>query len=151
MKKIKNYIKLISFIAVVSFATSCEDNLELSSEQGLEPDEVVSTPGNVEDILLGIYDEAGQVASYGGRLNLASELMANGGDLIWRGTFQDPAQFNRQQVLTNNVYNRSFWTNAYEVNHQANIVLANLSVFENETRRQRVEGEAKFLRALAYF
>jgi hypothetical protein len=41
--------------------------------------------------------------------------------------------------------------NAYDINNQCNIVLANLEVFDDLSEKEITEGEAKFLRGLAYF
>ncbi|WP_405207634.1 RagB/SusD family nutrient uptake outer membrane protein [Aquimarina sp. LLG6339-5] len=149
MKTLK-YIKLIMIVLIVSIF-GCEDNLELAPEQSLLPEVATSNPANLQNILTGIYDEAGQAVSYGGQINLASELLGNDTDLSWNGTFEQPAQLIEKQLVPDNTFVRDYWLNAYEVNNQANIVLANLSVFEDESERNRVEGEAKFLRALVYF
>ncbi|WP_299439930.1 RagB/SusD family nutrient uptake outer membrane protein [uncultured Aquimarina sp.] len=148
--KTLNYIILTLLLIAVSIV-GCEDNLELEPEQSLLPEVAVSNPANVQNILTGIYDEAAQIVSYGGQINLASELLANDTDLSWNGTFEQPAQLVEKQLVPDNTFVRDYWLNAYEVNNQANIVLANLDVFEDQTERDRVEGEAKFLRALAYF
>ncbi len=147
MKRINLYITLV--FALSLFA--CEDRLNLEPEQSLTPDIAIGSAANVQNILVGIYDEAAQTASYGGRLNLASELLANSGDVTWAGTFIEPDELNRKTVVTTNAFVTNYWLNAYEMNNQANIVIANLDKFEDDAERNRVEGEAKFLRALAYF
>ncbi|WP_438424591.1 RagB/SusD family nutrient uptake outer membrane protein [Aquimarina macrocephali] len=150
MKTLK-YILHLSYFLLAIFIIGCEDNLELEPEQSLLPEVATSNPANVQNILTGIYDEAGQTVSYGGRINMASELLANNGDLSWNGTFEQPAQLIEKQLVPDNTFVRDYWLNAYEVSNQANIVLDNLSVFEEDADRNRVEGEAKFLRGLAYF
>ncbi len=149
--KIINYIAQASFLVLILSFYGCEDNLDLESEDKITTEVVLSDPANVKKVLVGIYDEAGQVASYGGRLNIASELLANAGALSWNGTFSNLAEMDRKQVTTTNTFVRNFWLNAYEVNNQANIVLANIETIENATERATIEGEAKFLRALVYF
>ncbi len=150
MKTLKYILRLL-YLLLSIFIVGCEDNLELEPEQSLLPEVATSNPANVQNILTGIYDEAGQTVSYGGRINLASELLANSGDLSWNGTFEQPAQLIEKQLVPDNTFVRDYWLNAYEVSNQANIVLDNLSVFEEDADRNRVEGEAKFLRGLAYF
>ncbi|WP_378183920.1 RagB/SusD family nutrient uptake outer membrane protein [Aquimarina sp. SS2-1] len=149
MKTLK-YIMLTMLITAISIV-GCEDNLELEPEQSLLPEVAVSSPANLQNILTGVYDEAGQVVSYGGQINLAAELLGNDTDLSWNGTFEQPAQLIEKQLVPDNTFVRDYWLNAYEVNNQANIVLANLNVFEEQSERNRVEGECKFLRALVYF
>ncbi|MHA7057791.1 RagB/SusD family nutrient uptake outer membrane protein [Aquimarina sp. M1] len=148
--KILKYITHTLLITAVSIV-GCEDNLELEPEQSLLPEVAVSSPANLQNILTGIYDEAGQIVSYGGQINLAVELLGNDADLSWNGTFEQPAQLIEKQLVPDNTFVRDYWLNAYEVNNQANIVLANINVFEVQSEKDRVEGEAKFLRALVYF
>jgi len=154
MKKIQHTI--CALLAVVG----CEDNLDLQPEQSLSPEVVISNSANLENLLVGLYDEAAHGSAetpsfeeniYGGRLNLAVELLANSGELIFNGTFEEPAQYNEKAILTDNVDTRDIWLNAYEVNNQANLILANLDIVEDAAIRDRIEGEAKFLRGLMYF
>ena len=131
--------------------TACADNLDVRPEEGLLPGAVISSAANLRSILIGAYDEAGQIFSYGGDINLAVELIANTGELRWNGTFEEPAQFNEKAIVADNFFVRDYWLNGFEVNNQVNIVLANLDRFEDATERDRMEGESKFLRGLIMF
>ena len=142
-----NYI--LAFIAFGLF--SCDDNLDVEPEQNLSPEVATETPANVKNILNSIYGTARSGDSYGGGIGLASELIGNAGDLSWNGTFVGPSEFNEKAMVADNGFVTDTWLNAYEMNNQANIVLANLDVFTDEEERTTVEGEAKFLRALTYF
>ncbi|WP_340074612.1 RagB/SusD family nutrient uptake outer membrane protein [Leptobacterium sp. I13] len=149
MKTIYRYSSFFLFATLLLIG--CADNLDIEPEQSLSPDVATSTPENVQRILIGTYDEAGQTTNYGGRINLASELLANSGDLAWRGTFAQPFEMNFKAITVNNTFVASYWTGGYEIINQANIVLASLNVFEDPSESDRVEGEAKFLRGLTYF
>ncbi len=149
MKKSKVYTIILSLFAL-GF-TACDDNLDVEPEQSLSPEVATSTPANIQTILVGIYAEARDNDSYGGHIALASELIANDGHLSWNGTYVQPAEFDEKAILADNSYVRDIWMNGYEIINQANIVLGNLDVFEDEDERAQVEGEAKFLRGLAYF
>ena len=149
MKKSKYFTILLSLFAL-GF-TACDDNLDVEPEQSLSPEVATSTPSNIKTILVGMYAEARDNDSYGGHIALASELLANEGDLSWNGTYVQPAEFDEKAVLADNSYVRDIWMNGYEIINQANIVLANLDVFEDQDEAAVVEGEARFLRGLAYF
>lgn len=149
----------ILFLTAFMFI-DCDNNLDLEPEQSLSPEVVTSSPENIRSLLVGIYDEAAHGSAetvdfeenvYGGRLNLAIELLANSGELNWNGTFDAPDELNEKAVQPNNLFIRDYWVNAYEVSNQVNIVLANLGVFESDSERNTVEGEAKFLRGMVYF
>lgn len=149
MKNYINYRILFSFLALAFLA--CDDNLDIEPEQALSPEVATESPANIKNILNSIYGDARSSSSYGGGIGLASELLANAGELSWNGTFVQPAEYNEKAVLTGNSFVSGIWLNGYQINNQANIVLANLDVFEVESERDKTEGEAKFLRALNYF
>lgn len=149
MKNYLNYRIVFSFL-VLSFI-ACDDNLDIEPEQDLSPEIATESPQNIQNILNSIYGDARSDDSYGGGIALASELLANAGELNWNGTYVQPAEFNEKAVLTGNSFVAGTWLNGYQMNNQANIVLANLDVFDDEDERNRTEGEAKFLRALNYF
>ena len=149
MKKYLNFKLLFSFLAIGFIA--CDDNLDVEPEQNLSPEVATESPANIKTILNNIYGEARQGVSYGGGIGMAAELLANAGDLSWNGTFVQPGEYNEKALLADNSFVRDIWLNAYEINNQANIVLENLDVFDDEDDRATTEGEAKFLRGLAYF
>lgn len=149
MKKLNNYKIIFSLLAI--FFIACDDNLDIEPEQNLSPEVATSTPANLKTILNNIYAEVRSSDSYGGGIVMASELVGNEGDLSWNGTYVGPAEYTEKAILADNGFVEDIWMNAYDINNQANIVLSNLEVFEDETERNTVEGEAKFLQALAYF
>ncbi len=156
----KNKNNVVTALILLIMALGCEDNLQLQPEQSLSPEVVTSSQANLQNLLIGLYDEAAHGSAetpsfeeniYGGILNLSVEMLANSGELSFNGTFEEPAEFNEKAILTDNVLVRDIWLNAYEVNNQANIILENLGIVESQATRARMEGEAKFLRGLMYF
>jgi len=130
---------------------SCDDNLNIEPEQDLSPDVATSSSSNIRNILNNIYNEARDNDSYGGGIAMASDLLGDNGDVSWNGTYTQPAEYSEKAIISDNVYVEDIWMNAYEITNPSNIVLANLDVFEDEDLRNLTEGEAKFLRGLAYF
>ena len=149
MRKNRYFTIILSLFALAF--TACDDNLDVEPEQSLPPEVAVGTPGAVQSILANAYAEARDNDGYAGYISVASELIANEGDLSWNGTYVGPAEFDEKAILADNGFVQDIWMNAYQIINQTNIVLANLDVFEDEDERSRVEGEAKFLRGLAYF
>lgn len=149
MKSIKTY-NLVIILLAFTF-TGCDDNLDLEPEQDLTPEAALGSANNIQNLLVGAYDLAGQNEIFAGSYNLASELIANTGELAWRGTYQGPAEFNRKEITTGNGFVADYWITSYAVSNQVNIILENLEKFEEEEEAARVEGEAKFLRAAIYF
>lgn len=147
MKNTYLYIFILSLI----FA-SCESELDLEPAQSISVGEALSNEGNIANILIGTYDEAGQVATFGGRSQIISDLLGADDQVSWNGTFIDPRQFINKTILIDNGFVEGHWNNSYEVINQANLVIDNLGVVESSVEeKNRLEGEAKFLRALTYF
>lgn len=149
MKPLYRYYLLL-VVALVGFY-SCDDNLDLSPEQSLDPETATSTAANIQNLMVGAYDLAGDNTLFSGDVQLASELLANDDELAWRGTFQGPAEFNRKQMTTQNGFVVPYWTQGYAAINQSNLVLDNLDVVEDEALAAQLEGEAKFIRGIVYF
>lgn len=149
MKKFK-YISIILSLLAISF-TACNKKLNIEPEQNLSPEAATESAANVKKILNNIYGVARDNNSHGGIIATASELIGNSGDISWNGTYIQPAEFHEKAMLADNSYVESIWLNAYDMSNEANIVLASLDVFTDTDEKAVVEGEAKFLRGLAYF
>lgn len=149
MKKDNYKIILVAFLLLT--LVGCDDNLTISPEQAITTDMAIKTPSNIQKILNNAYGDARSSALYGGGIALASELLANDGDLYWDGTYVQPSQYDEKAILTDNSFVESMWLRAYKISNQTNVVLDNLAVFTNATDKDVAKGEAKFLRGLVYF
>ncbi|NNF33185.1 MAG: RagB/SusD family nutrient uptake outer membrane protein [Saprospiraceae bacterium] len=146
------YLKIYSLALLALFAISCEDKLEIEPRQSISGDFAVTSEDNLENILIGTYDEAGQDESYGGQLQMIADLLGAGDIIDWGGTFLDPRQIKNKQILTDNGFVAGYWNNAYETINQANLIINNIDIVTSDpAKKDRIEGEAKFLRALTYF
>lgn len=148
--KTTKYISILILLLTLPFV-ACNDKLNIEPEQNLSPEAATESASNVMKILNNIYAVARDNNSYGGIIQSASELIANTGDISWNGTYTQPAEFNEKAMLADNTYVSSIWLNAYDVSNEANIVLSSLDVFTDTDEKAVAEGEAKFLRGLAYF
>lgn len=146
--KIRNIFILLSLLAIIS----CEDRLEIEPAQSISVGAALSSEASIERILVGAYDEAGQNDSYGGQLQVISELIGNTNQVSWQGTFLSPRQIITKSILVTNGFVEDLWRNGYEVINQSNLVIDNVGIITSDTdKKNRVEGEARFLRALTYF
>jgi hypothetical protein len=138
--------------SVFLLITSCEKELEINPTDNLPGELAFTSEANISAILVGTYDEAGQAATYGGRLQLMVDLLGTSNQVFWGGTFLDPRQAFTKDLLVDNGFVDGIWGNSYETINQANLVLDNLETVTSSTEeKNRIEGEAKFLRALNYF
>ena len=143
-------IYIIALFLLIS--VGCENRLEIEPAQSISGDQAVSTEELLENILIGAYDEAGQDESHGGQLQVISDLLGADDQITWGGTFLAPAEIKEKMILPDNGFISALWNNSYEVINQANIVLDNLDIVTSSPeKRSRMEGEARFLRALVYF
>lgn len=148
MKNIKLWFP---FVFATIFIVGCDDKLDLEPRQSVSTEVAVSTGENVQNILIGTYNEAGQDDSYGGYFQIMSDLYGIVDQATWGGTFQDPREFYQKNIFIDNAFVANFWINGYEVINQANIVLDNANIIEDEDAMNTAMGEAYFLRALTYF
>ncbi|NJC28447.1 RagB/SusD family nutrient uptake outer membrane protein [Neolewinella antarctica] len=148
----RQLINTLSFGLLFCCLTACGDRLELAPEQSISGELATATEANVRNILVGAYAEAGKDESYGGQMQFMADLLGAGDRISWVGTFLDPRQVVTKDILTDNNFIALFWNNHYATINQANLVLDNLDKIESDPEeRNRIEGEARFLRGLCYF
>lgn len=145
------FFSALMAVAVVLAATGCDSLLDLEPQQSISEDRALETPQNVEAALGGAYDAISDADLYGGQYMMSPDLLADDGEVNWTGTFSQPAEFWNKNLTVDNSFVQTQWTDAYDAINIANNVLSALDVFEDEDRRRRVEGEARFIRGALYF
>ncbi len=149
---------IISLVALIFFSTGCDKYLDLEPSQSISESIALNSDENVKSVLLGAYvllnyyptTPTSSAGLYGGLILRDAELLGGDGEIQWVGTYIDPRQiFNKDMISTNSEAN-VHWRDAYKLINTVNNVLSALDVVNAEDR-DRVEGEALFLRALNYF
>lgn len=130
---------------------SCDKELEINPEQSITTEKAVSTPENINNILIGAYANTGKSDLLGGNLQMYADLLGDSGYVSWFGTYPDLRTIYSKNIVSDNVYVRDTWRTAYKVIFETNLILENLNIITIENDKKRTEGEAKFLRALNYF
>ncbi|TVR15116.1 MAG: RagB/SusD family nutrient uptake outer membrane protein [Balneolaceae bacterium] len=150
MKKFKHI-----FIALIIGAafSGCDDLLDLEPQASISDEIALSTPDNVETALIGGYASLGASNAYGGHYIFLTDIFAAPADeIFFNGTFTQPREVNAKSILIDNSYMAGYWSTSFNIINRTNNVLDALDVFGNDTaRRTRVEAEARFLRATAYY
>lgn len=146
MKKFTHIIFCIILLTVAS----CADQLDLEPQQSISDEAVLSSDANVKKALLGAYDAMSGAEALGGDIQLYGELLAANGEIAWVGTFSEPREIFGKKIITTNSFVSETWLQCYETINICNNILSALSVVDVEDR-DRVEGEAKFIRGLMYF
>lgn len=143
-------INILLILAVAFLFWNCEGRLEVDPQQSIGPDQAFASTSDVEAALIGAYDELGNGDLGGGDYHMHADLLGDTDELFWNGSFLGPRQIFNKEILTDNGEVQEIWLESYETINRANNVLANLDIVDTEDR-DRVEGEAKFIRGTAYF
>jgi tetratricopeptide (TPR) repeat protein len=143
-------ISISLLIAATVLNTACDKKLNLQDPQAIDASIAFSTDDRVKKGVIGNYASMGAAALFGGDVLWMSELLGSDGELNWVGTFPDPRQIWGKTIQVNNSNVFATYAAAYRVIYNSNNILANLGVVV-PADKNRVQGEAQFQRAMAYF
>ncbi len=145
--KYKHINILALFLIIIS---SCNKKLDTVPTQSIDAAAALGTSSDVQVALVGSYSALGVADFYGGRAFVGPELLANTGEVTWSGTYQGFTQINNKAIPVDNGFVQNTWLTGYTAINDVNNVLASLAVV-TPTSKDRIEGEAKFIRGAAYF
>lgn len=145
-----NYSKLVLLFGLGIFIASCSDQLDLEPAQSITEEVALGSDATVKAVLIGAYDQLSDGDLYGGNALRDADLLGGTGEILFVGTFNSPDEIARKQITVGNADAEARWIESYEAINLANNVLSALEVVDAEDRAQ-VEGEARFVRAYAYF
>lgn len=143
-------MKRYLIIGLVVLFWGCTDQLDLTPAQSVDQNLALSTDANVKRVLQGAYAEIRSTSLYGGRLLLYAEMLGSNREVRWEGTFNQPREMYNKNIFVNNSFVEGTWAAAYRAINVSNNILASLDVV-NEGDRERIEGEALFIRGSMYF
>lgn len=151
MKNIKLY-NILLLLAVVIF-TSCEDQLEIRSEDDVSPEVALGTPSTIEGLVLGLYGQAQNVAAFNGGPQTATEFQSD--NSVFKGSFPTLRAIYDYTTQADNTSINGYWFQNFDVIESSNFVINNLPPVElddlsEETKNQYL-AEARFMRALTMF
>jgi len=145
-----SFNKIIYLVLVVGMLSACADRLELNPAQSVGEEVALNSDANVKAVLIGAYDELGNGDIYGGNVIRNGALLGGNGELLFVGTFNAPDEIARKTMAAGNLDAQEHWLEGYETINIANNVLSAIEVV-NAGDQSRLEGEARFIRALVYF
>lgn len=149
MKKIVS--KLVGGFCLAAAITSCSDYLDIDPIDNISEEAAITDTESIQALLVGAYDRMSDNDVYGGWFQMTADLLGTDGDVNWNGTFVDPREIWSKGMTAANARASATWIEAYETINVANTVLANLDVVDDQDERDRIEGEAKFIRGMVYF
>jgi tetratricopeptide (TPR) repeat protein len=147
MKKIQS---IIAIVAVFLLAGSCQKELDLKPQQHLLSTEALSTDENIKIVLVGAYAALRSDYDHGGIILRNSELTGADGEISWQGTYNAPREIYNHQIISANGDITTQWMDGYNTINICNNILSVIDTVIPDDR-DRVEGEALFIRSLVYF
>lgn len=145
MKRLQIFI-----IGSLGFFISCSKKLDIKPTQSIDRTDVFTSDANIKAALIGAYDGLSKATFLGGDLQLYSELLGADDEISWVGTYNQPDEIFMKKILTNNSFVSDTWLQGYKTINICNNIIAAIDIVK-EDDRDRVKGEALFLRGLVYF
>jgi starch-binding outer membrane protein, SusD/RagB family len=152
MKHIFYNYKVLALAILVSLS-SCGDILEPQPRLDISSESAITDKRGAEATLLGAYSELQSNNYYGFAYPALAYLSADGVD--WSGSYNFYQQFDLNAIPSENSSIKSVWSQIYRVVNVSNNLIEKVPAIQDrnltEVQRQKLLGEAYFLRALAYF
>lgn len=151
--KIKMYFKII----VISFCfCSCEKFVEIDApDHKITSEEVFSSDETAISAMKGIYNQLSVSSFSNGSTSSITLLAALSADNLRniRSTNFSRMEFEENEILPTNPNNQNLWASAYNIIFLSNSLLEGIENSDNVSInvKNRLEGEAKFIRAFTYF
>jgi starch-binding outer membrane protein, SusD/RagB family len=146
---------IYTMLAIVSI-TACDDLLDLEPKGEIIADQALKTPADVQALLNSAYDVLRGTGGdfLGGRFQAIAEVMSE--NIDGKSGSLDNADFLAYYNKTTSFftgYTQAMFDEPYIVIYRANVLLQSVNVVPGITdaEKERIGGEAKFLRALCYF
>ncbi len=143
-------ISKYTFVVAALVLWNCDDKLDIQPLNTVGASQAVSTSGDVEALMVGAFTGLGDNDVYGGNILRDADLIADDGEISWDGTFVAPGEIWDKNMLITNGQAEETWIESYVAINRCNTVLANLDKVTAD-KKNRVEGEAKFIRGTIYF
>lgn len=152
MKNILINYKTIGLALVLGFS-SCDSILEPQPRLDISTEQAITNKRGAEAALLGAYSELQSNNYYGFEYPALAYLSAD--EVDWSGSFNFYQQFDLNAIPAENSSIKAVWSQIYRVVNVANNLIDKVPAIQDrnltEAQRQRILGEAYFLRALSYF
>ncbi|HEX5025871.1 MAG TPA: RagB/SusD family nutrient uptake outer membrane protein [Agriterribacter sp.] len=145
--------RIIAVILVATSIMACNDKLEVFDQNNPTPESYFKTAGELQNGVNAIYSTL-RSANLVGREWFFTHDMRGGECASGGAQLEAPRAelLKEPSPAPSNAVMSSVWTGCYQMINRANLVLAKApDVTDNAALRDRLVGEAEFLRAWAYF
>ncbi|MBO9204251.1 MULTISPECIES: RagB/SusD family nutrient uptake outer membrane protein [Niastella] len=144
---------LYLYLAFFLLTTSCRKFLNVQPQQQVDASVAITDAVSAEAAVNGLYNRLGSDGYYGSNFISLSYLM--GGDIQWTGSQSAPSQIAARALTADNSNIASAWMAIYRTILSANYIIDIVPRLTDplltEAKKNQYQGEAYFIRALAYF
>lgn len=146
--------KTIGLVLILLVLNSCEDDLNIKSNDVLTELDFLNNPDNAIQLVNGVYNKQLDYDMYSfswiGMTSITSDDADKGSTLSDTGS--DKNKMDNLTFVATDISFKDVWNARYDAIYRANNALFYLEQLSiNETLKNRLIGEVKFLRALSYF
>ncbi|WP_420148449.1 RagB/SusD family nutrient uptake outer membrane protein [Spirosoma sp.] len=143
--------KLILFLLLAATTFSCKDFLALTPEYQISDQTFYESQNDFETALTGVYGTFRGLFSTSAVLYM-TELTTDNTEIQWSSPSTDEMQMDQNAVTSTNAFVQSVWNTCLYTISRSNAILNRIDAVNfDQTTKNRIKGEAKFLRAYAYF
>jgi starch-binding outer membrane protein, SusD/RagB family len=138
-------------ILAAALVAACDGPLDVSPRQSIPQEEALSTAEEIRAGAVAMYDALQTDGGYSRNLLVFPDMYAD--NLQFTGTFTTDREVWLRDVTPANAAVTGIWSGAYSAINRANNLLGALPSAPGDlpaAERTRLEGEARFVRALAY-
>ena len=147
-------MKNLIYILLISFSITfigCNKFLDVQPKASISGENIIIDETSANSALNGVYSALRTYYS----VDFQSIAYLSGDNIQWTGSQSQVQEFINHQVNAENATITSTWKGIYVAINRANQVIKNVEELGNdviaESVRNRIAGEAHFIRALAYF
>ena len=146
-----SYIRTAVFLTVIILSASCKKYLEETPNNALPTDGSITDASTARAAIIGTYDrlQGYYASSYPTLGTITTD------NVIFNGTLSEYLQLDQNAIPTDNVITVSAYQGIYRTINSANSVIAYVPAVNDPllsaAEKNKIVGEAYFIRALAYF
>ncbi|AUD07591.1 RagB/SusD family nutrient uptake outer membrane protein [Spirosoma pollinicola] len=143
--------RLLALLFLTASLSSCHDFLNLKPEYQISDQSFYQNQNDFETALVGVYSTTRGLYTTSNLLYM-SELTTDNAEIQWSSPSADEMQLDQNAVTPTNAYVLAVWrTCLYTISQSNNILNRIDAVNFDQTTKNRIKGEAQFLRASSYF
>ncbi|OIN55941.1 RagB/SusD family nutrient uptake outer membrane protein [Arsenicibacter rosenii] len=142
--------KLFLILMMAGALVSCKDFLALAPEYQISEQTFYKSQNDFETALTGVYGTFRGLFS--SNVLYMTELSTDNAEIQWSSPSTDEMQMDQNAVTSTNAFVQAVWNSCLYTISRSNAILNRIDgVSFDQTAKDRIKGEAKFMRAYAYF